>query len=301
MRGRAFLNSCRMYIRLCPEQFDGEAEQVLWAISFMKEGRAAKWADQIFRWEEKHPGKTKYTYWDRFVTDFKLQFFPVNSEAMAINKLETTEYYQRNRTVEEYLDDFEELISDSGYSDDMTIVVKFRRGLRPNIQSAVATMTANRPSDRDPQAWYSAAKLIDQNRAANEAFQSTSRALPAPAPRNAIIPITRPSPTPTPVPPQPPRINAHSAPSPGNPVPMDIDRARRIGAPTPTCYRCGKTGHLRAECPMRPDIRSMSREDKQDLLLTLLAELDAKEENGPEPLERTSESDEELDFVSCSG
>jgi hypothetical protein len=79
-------------------------------------------------------------------------------------------YFQGRRAVDDYLNNFRDLISDSGYSDLKTIVVKFRRGLNPAIADAVATMAAGRPDDLDPEAWYEAAIRIDQNQAANAAF-----------------------------------------------------------------------------------------------------------------------------------
>ena len=43
--------------------------------------------------------------------------------------LETSSYFQGKRTVDDYLDQFRDLIYDSVYTDLKTIVVKFRRGL----------------------------------------------------------------------------------------------------------------------------------------------------------------------------
>ena len=40
-------------------------------------------------------------------------------------------------------------------------MVKFRRGLNPQIQNAVATMASGRPSDMDPMAWYKMAHTVD--------------------------------------------------------------------------------------------------------------------------------------------
>jgi len=39
-KGKAFLTSCRTYIRLCLEAFDDEVQQIVWAMSYMKTGRA---------------------------------------------------------------------------------------------------------------------------------------------------------------------------------------------------------------------------------------------------------------------
>ena len=47
----AFLNSCSLYIRLALEQFHDEEERILWALTFFKSGRAAKWSENVFRQE----------------------------------------------------------------------------------------------------------------------------------------------------------------------------------------------------------------------------------------------------------
>jgi len=96
-------------------------------------------------------------------------------EADAINTLEGTSYHQGGRTVDDYLDSFQTLVSDAGYTDPRTLVVKFRRGLKLGIQNQIATMPYGRPADTDPDAWYRAARRIDQARLANEAFQFVSR------------------------------------------------------------------------------------------------------------------------------
>jgi len=87
--------------------------------------------------------------------------------------LEKTAYFQGSRSVDDYLDDFHNLILESGYTSPKTIVVKFRRGLDLKIGDAVATMAANQSNDLDPEAWYEAAVRIDQNRATNEVFRNS--------------------------------------------------------------------------------------------------------------------------------
>ena len=106
----------------------------------MKSGRAAKWAARIFRWEEENKGYSKFLDWDEFRTEFRKDFCPAHSNASAINTLESTSYYQKARGVDDYLDEFLELVSESGYTDPRTIVVKFRKGLDPQIQNMIATM-----------------------------------------------------------------------------------------------------------------------------------------------------------------
>jgi hypothetical protein len=140
--GRAFVNSCNIYIRLCNNHFVDDQAKILWALSYMKHGRAAKWADAIFRWEECNPDANRFVDWPDFTNEFRTHFYPVDTEAAAVNVLEGAGYYQRSRNVDDYLDEFRNLITDSGYTDLKVIVVKFRRGLNPSIQNAVATMVS---------------------------------------------------------------------------------------------------------------------------------------------------------------
>ena len=67
-----------------------------------------------------------------------------------INQLESLVFFQKSCSVDSYLDEFLDLIVKAGYSDPKTIVVKFRRGLDPEIQNAIATMTSGWPSNMVP-------------------------------------------------------------------------------------------------------------------------------------------------------
>jgi len=122
--GRAFLNSCSLYIRLAPEQFYDKQEKILWALTFFKNGRAAKWSENVLH-QEADTGVFPILTWGDFEQQFRLHFFLVNAEADAINTLEGTFYHQGGWTVDDYLDNFQTLVSDAGYTDPRTLVVKF--------------------------------------------------------------------------------------------------------------------------------------------------------------------------------
>jgi len=167
--GRAFLNSCSLYICLALEQFHDEEEKILWALTFFKSGHAAKWSENVFL-QEADTGVFSIQTWRDFEQQFQVHFFPVNVEADAINALEGIFYYQEGRMVDDYLDNFQALVSDAGYIDPRTLVVKFRQGLRIGIQNQIATMPYRQPADTNPDAWYKAVQRIDQVRLTNEAF-----------------------------------------------------------------------------------------------------------------------------------
>ena len=75
--------------------------------------------------------------------------------------------------------------------------------------------------------------------------------------------------------------NAHLVPSPGNPIPMDIDLARRKPPPSVSCFLCRKPRHMSRECPDCFDLRTLSIDELQELLANRLAQLDVAA--APEP------------------
>ena len=146
---------------MAPEQFICNEEKIFWTLAFFKDGHAVKWSENLFC-QEVDTGIFPIQSWTDFEQQFQSQFFPVNAEADAINTLEGSSYYQRNWTVDDYLDSFLILASDAGYTDPRTLVVKFHCRLNLNVQSQIATMPFGRPTDTDLEAWYAAAQKIDQ-------------------------------------------------------------------------------------------------------------------------------------------
>src|SRR6266545_7313532 len=94
---------------------------------------------------------------------------------------------------------------------------------------------------------------MDQNRAADEAFQ----ALHKPAHISSTSNSSNPSKTPSFVRGTFPSRFVHSTPTPGNPVPMDINATRKAKALPDICRRCGKTGYWVKDCDHRFNVRFM--------------------------------------------
>jgi hypothetical protein len=114
-------------------------------MTYMSQGRAQKWVNSIYQWEAL-PANANLDYfvdWDHFQSVFRNEFYLLHADMVATNILEGQTYFQGNRNIDDYLDDFRDLIAESGYTSPKTIVVKFRRGLDPKIGDAVAMMAAN--------------------------------------------------------------------------------------------------------------------------------------------------------------
>ena len=268
-KGRAFLNSCELYLRLSPNRFPDELSKIYLALTYMKTDRAYMFANRILRYESIIK-KPRFNTWVEFWTEFIKDFFPKNETQRAVTRLETPAYFQGKGSVDDYIDKFKDLIDLSGYTDGLAIVVKFRRGLDPDIQNYVANMMEGRPDDDDIEGWYSAASRCDENRAANAAFHSSSRPL-----LSTRIPVSRP--------PMPParQVTTPQVPSSTQvsslPAPMDVDATKRGAVHTMTCYRCSKTGHLSKNCPRAFDVRFMTEDERADWVQQLLVSEDLKE------------------------
>ena len=77
-------------------------------------------------------------------------------------------------------------------------------------------------------------------------------------------------------------------------VPMDIDAARRKGGVPPSvCRHCEKPGHWARSCLEGLDVRYLSADEWDALIMELLAAKDAVGVPSPEVMDRTSEDGEE--------
>ncbi|KAF9442477.1 hypothetical protein P691DRAFT_765185 [Macrolepiota fuliginosa MF-IS2] len=79
-----FLSACTLYLQLCSNQFLTDKHKILWAMSYMKSGRASKWTKTQYQ----TVGGFPFTDWADFEEQFKLQFFPLDLETSVVNSLE---------------------------------------------------------------------------------------------------------------------------------------------------------------------------------------------------------------------
>ena len=65
--------------------------------------------------------------------------------------------------MDDYIDEFKDLIDLAGYKEGLAIVMKFCKGLRRDIQDQIAQLAHGRPADHDISAWYDAALCCAEN------------------------------------------------------------------------------------------------------------------------------------------
>jgi hypothetical protein len=73
--------------------------------------------------------------WPDFTSEFISTFCPENEATSALMHLESDRYFQGQRNVEAYIDEFKDM---SDCTDPIAIVLKFRRGLNVTTQDKIA-------------------------------------------------------------------------------------------------------------------------------------------------------------------
>jgi hypothetical protein len=278
-QGRAFLMSCKLYISLTQSDFVDEQVHIYWALSYFKGGHAASFTKRILQ-QELRSGKMCFASWHDLTEEFAATFCPENEATTALMQLESDRYYQGKRNVEAYIDGFKDLIDLSGYTDPIAIVLKFRRGLSPTTQDRIAESGTDRPGDTDFNGWFKAARRLDLNRLANEAFHLASRRPPT---HSAPTPMTYAAPPHAPFsflhshPPTAATPVAMHTPSRALPpgIPMDIDRTWTFKPLTQTCYHCGQTSHISRECDLCHDVHHMMLDEEDHFIQQIMANRDA--------------------------
>src|SRR6266481_264750 len=138
----------------------------------MKSGRAALYANRILQGEASEI-LPAFISWKGFELDFTSKFCPKNEVMVALTKLESTRYYQGRKSVDDYIDKFSELVEEAGYSNGLSIVMKFRKGLDWDLQDCIVEMVQGRLDDDNPEEWYAVAWVLDADQAMNQAFRGT--------------------------------------------------------------------------------------------------------------------------------
>jgi hypothetical protein len=281
---------------LCSGDFVDDQAKILWVLSYMKSGCASDFASDLVEYAETN-GRDYYADWPAFCVAFIENFLPANESTAAILRLESDRFYQGKRTVDEYLDEFKALVRRSGYKEKLGIVIKFRHGLNREIHDKIAESGPLRPDDEQPDLWYEAAQLLDRNCLANNVFHGTApcrTTIPpqatAPPARGSFVRFPLPAPAATGLPQRPPI----RSPFPNAPFAPPARDATRDKPAALTCYRCGEPSHTSRECPRRIDVRTLTANEREELMQDLLAAKVVVSDESVAVVEETKEEEEEV-------
>jgi hypothetical protein len=97
--------------------------------------------------QELRSGKMCFASWNDFTEEFASMFCPENEATTALMQLESDRYYQGKWQVEAYIDESNDHFDLSGYTDLITIILKFHRGLNSMTQDRIAKSGTDRLSD----------------------------------------------------------------------------------------------------------------------------------------------------------
>jgi len=110
LKGWAFLNSCRLYISLCEDQFKDKQAKIHWPCPSWSPDVQPLYANSILQNEASRHVPSFLSWWD-FEGGFTSKFCPKNEVTAALTKLESTRYYQERKAVDDYIDEFSELVA----------------------------------------------------------------------------------------------------------------------------------------------------------------------------------------------
>jgi hypothetical protein len=173
-KGRSFLNSVKWYMRSKEHKFRDTDHMVSWTLSYMKEGRALTFANQVTRRTDCE-GRVPYETWEEFWKELEHHFLPIDEAEEAINLLEIDRYFQGKATVNDYCDKFQDLVDHTRYKDGRQVVMKFRKGLEPEVADRVAMLNEGRPKDEDLAGWIKMAKEVARQHLRNDVFNQAIR------------------------------------------------------------------------------------------------------------------------------
>ena len=123
-----FITAYRLFVRMKMRGNTVE-EQVQWVLSYVQEGSADVWKENIM--EELESGEVKYKNVEEFLTSIKKEFGGGEEESMKAAELRKME--QGGRTIEEFIQEFKRAARGSGY-EGRPLVEEFKREMNGGIQ-----------------------------------------------------------------------------------------------------------------------------------------------------------------------
>lgn len=215
------------------EVFRSERQKILWAQSYLT-GAALAWSRVITTGSDDPEANPRRFHWEAWLSDFKAAFGLRDPAQDALNKLGVLQ--QGSRSITEYCTAFFELKGKLGPADANSEYVKdrFWKGLSATAMEALVNTDFTTAEEARDILLRRETRLADMVARRKGQWHGSSKAS-GPAPMGQAT-----APTPA-------AARVSNPPASKDPDAMDVDRAQRNTARK--CFKCGKTGHLIAECP----------------------------------------------------
>ena len=247
-----FLRQLRTYFAAYPQQLTSDSIRITYALSFMKTGHAATWANHIVeaREDAERTGEVlQLSTWTAFVESFKKRFGELDAQRTAQDKLQMLR--QDSSTVEELNQEFNELAIKTGFNE-TSLLRYYEQTLKSWIADAIYRM---HPMPCTLEEWQNKAEDLDRQDRTRKAHKTSDGQHPTTqratmVQRVALNPATYGHPTTA-------------------PVPMELDRILKKRR----CFLCKQTGHLKSECPQAASSYTIRTVEIEDIVNRTLEQL----------------------------
>jgi hypothetical protein len=235
-----WMYSVLSYVAVNPTIYDTDMKKIILALSYMKEGTAAIWAQNFY--EEAYSSGTPAFGTDKdFWIEFKKSFGSVDQKITAITKLK---HLTQGNSITEYIAEFKTLAVQSTIKQDVALIHFFESGLKPGLAKSIY-LKESVPDTIDK--WYTAAIQMDANYQRSKALNKDKTPKTYKPSGNRFIPH--------------PKVNR-------DPNAMDIDHLneaeRKEYMQKGKCFRCGQTGHRANDPEFHPKKKTVRRQEIEE-------------------------------------
>lgn len=155
-----WFNSVTVYLILNKHIYDDDTNRIIFALSFMKSGPAAAWANTINEEalrQKPNGARMGWGSWPAFDAAFKASFTYGDTQAKALDGLQTL---KQTGSIEEYIGKFRILAARSGIKENIPLIGYFRVGIKHALMQKIYAIEY---VPTTIEGWYTKASTFENN------------------------------------------------------------------------------------------------------------------------------------------